>query len=146
MSACAASPAAIMSSRRWPAASAGAGAGDAAGAAGGLLFLVPFLTQLLPEPKHMSRKMIKITMMTATPMTSFILRLFHHILRRSARPLFTKRSACSSKQIGMRKHSRLNSGHSMATAQVCSTKHGAVLTMAASLTVSAQAARYQSAF
>jgi hypothetical protein len=29
-------------------------------------------------------------------MTSFILRLFHHILRLSARPDFTNRSACSS--------------------------------------------------
>jgi hypothetical protein len=37
--------------------------------------------------------MMNITMTTTPDMTSFILQLFHHILRRSARPLFTKRSA-----------------------------------------------------
>eukprot|EP00878_Enallax_costatus_P046331 GHUV01056182.1.p1 GENE.GHUV01056182.1~~GHUV01056182.1.p1 ORF type:complete len:132 (-),score=27.71 GHUV01056182.1:7-402(-) len=76
-------------------ASGAAGAGDvgAAGAAAGVLLFL--LTQLRPPPKQMSRKIIRMTMMTATPITIFILKLFHHILCRKARPLFTKRSACT---------------------------------------------------
>jgi len=79
------------------------GAGDAASGAGllllpsfvvlGLLLLWPRFTHDFPDPKQMSRKMMSATMMTATPMTIFIFRLFHHILRRRARPLLTKRSA-----------------------------------------------------
>lgn len=59
----------------------------------GLLLLLPRFTHDFPDPKQMSRKMMSATMMTATPMTIFIFRLFHHILRRRARPLLTKRSA-----------------------------------------------------
>lgn len=91
---CAASPAACISNRRPAAASAGCGLGLGLAAASLPLLLSLWRTQLCPEPKQMSRKMMRMTMMTATPITSFIFRLFHHILRRNARPLFTKRSAC----------------------------------------------------